>query len=196
FSWLSKIVCIDRHDNNFGGFLDKDRSNLFGWITFAIPFFAVSKIFSAFEAFELSRLPRHGANNFFHFGNSETASGHVAGCVRGKPNRFHRMRLNSDANANETKERATKSAIVALMLIYHKPLMIHEFHDHVIRNSRFARAQPCSSLAQCCCPLSPRGSTASSPKAAEALTRIWSEWVSDCRLALHQCLSLLYELRY
>jgi hypothetical protein len=30
-------------------------------------------------------------------------------------------------------------------------------------------------LAQCRCPLSLRGSTVSSPKAAKALTRIWSK---------------------
>src|ERR1700756_3940268 len=86
-----------------GGFLDKDRSNLFCRIEFAIPFFALGKIFSAFETFELSRLPRHGANGFFDFGNSETAPGQVARCVIGKPNRFHRMGLNSEANPNETK---------------------------------------------------------------------------------------------
>src|SRR6266536_5286434 len=44
-----------------------------------------------------------------------------------------------------------------------------------VSNPTSARStMPCSSSAQCRCPLSPRGSTASSPKAAKILTRIWS----------------------
>jgi len=112
FHGCSKIVCVDRHDNNFGGFLDKDRSNLFRRIEFAILFFAVRKIFSAFETLELGRLPGHGANGAFDFGNGETAPGRVTRCVIGKPNWFHRMRLNSGANPNETKnERRSRRSL-------------------------------------------------------------------------------------
>src|SRR6266536_1547692 len=48
-----------------------------------------------------------------------------------------------------------------------------------VSNSTSARStMPCSSSARCRCPLSPRGSTASSPKTAKVLTRIWSEQIS------------------
>ena len=58
---------------------------------------------------------------------------------------------------------------------HRKPLMMHEFYDHLVRDSRRARTQRCSSSARYRCPLSRRGSTASSPNAVKALTRIWSE---------------------
>jgi hypothetical protein len=40
---------------------------------------------------------------------------------------------------------------------------------------------PCSSSARSRCPLSPRGSTVSSPKMARALTRIWSDPAQNLR---------------
>jgi len=45
---------------------------------------------------------------------------------------------------------------------------------HLDGNAVVTIPMPCSSSAQYRCPLSPRGLTASSPKAAKGLTRIWS----------------------
>src|SRR6266480_4164175 len=45
---------------------------------------------------------------------------------------------------------------------------------HLKGNAVVTIPMPCSSSARCRCPLSPRGSTASSPKTAKALTQIWS----------------------
>ena len=42
-------------------------------------------------------------------------------------------------------------------------------------NIRAFHDSPCSSSARYRCPLSPRGSIASSPQAVKVLTRIWSE---------------------
>src|SRR6184192_2335629 len=48
-----------------------------------------------------------------------------------------------------------------------------------VSNSTFVLSTMlCSSSARYRCPLSPRGSTASSPNMAKALTRIWSEQIS------------------
>ena len=53
---------------------------------------------------------------------------------------------------------------------------IRAFHDAVLE-ARLCTATVCSRMLS---ELSRRGLTASSPKAAEVLTRIWSEQVSDC----------------
>jgi len=45
---------------------------------------------------------------------------------------------------------------------------------HLDGNAVVTILMRCSSLARCRCPLSPHGSTLSSPKAVKVLTRIWS----------------------
>jgi len=77
-----------------------------------------------------------------------------------------------------TQSQIAHALVIQFGFIHHKPVMMHEFHDHLVRDSRRARTQPCSSSAQYRCPLSPRGSTVSSPKAVKAPTRIRSEHVS------------------
>src|SRR5438874_2812407 len=69
----------------------------------------------------------------------------------------------------------THALLIQFEFIHHKPVMIHEFRDHLVWDSRRSRAMRCSSSARYRCLLSRRGSTASSPKTAEVLTRIWSE---------------------
>ena len=51
-------------------------------------------------------------------------------------------------------------------------------NERVSNSTSALSTMPCSSSARYRCPLSRRESTASSPKAAKALTRIWSEQVS------------------
>ena len=53
-------------------------------------------------------------------------------------------------------------------------------NERVSNSTSALSTMQCSSSARYRCPLSPRGSTVSSPKAAKALTRIWSKQVSDC----------------
>jgi Bacterial protein of unknown function (DUF885) len=51
-------------------------------------------------------------------------------------------------------------------------------NERVSNSTSALFTMPCSSSARYRCPLSRRGSTASSPKAAKALTRTWSEKVA------------------